>query len=270
MVDGTTLRSREVSKTRLLKNYSDWAIRLLSLCVVLGCWELIGAGVNPIFLSQPTRVVAALWSMVVSGTLAGALGVSLLALGLGFAAAVVVGVPLGILMGRSHVVEVAIDPYVNALYATPTVALIPLLLIWFGLGLRAEVVVIFLASIFPIIVNSFAGVKSISQSWVDTARAFNANERQVLREVVLPGSVPFVMAGLRLGIGHSVIGLIVAQMFLALAGLGKLLVNYGDYFQTDYVLATVVVVALLGVVLTAGVKALEHRFAHWKKSERAY
>ncbi len=247
-----------------------WAIRAASVVVVLGGWEILGAQINPIFLSTPSRIAVALWTIANNGQLAEALKLSVLGLILGYGAAILVGVPTGIWMGRSRTFEAALEPWVNALYVTPRVALIPLLLIWFGIGFEAQVVVIFLSSVFPIIINCYAGVRDISGNLVDTARAFCANERQLFLEVILPASVPFMMTGLRLGIGQAVIGMIVGQMFLALSGLGKLLVNYGDFFKTDYVFAVVIVVGLLGVILTEGVKRVEARFAHWKESERAF
>jgi NitT/TauT family transport system permease protein len=247
-----------------------WVVRAISVVVVLGGWELLGAQINPVFLSTPSRIVLALGALLRNGQLFEALRISLLGIVLGFSAAIVVGVPLGILMGRNRTAEAALEPWVNALYVTPRVALIPLLLIWFGIGFEAQLVVIFLSSVFPLIVNSYAGVREISSNMVDTARSFCATERQLFFEVILPATVPFIMTGLRLGIGQAVIGMIVAQMFLALSGLGKLLVNYGDFFKTDYVFAVVIVIGVLGVILTEGVKILERRFAHWKETERAF
>jgi len=225
---------------------------------------------NPIFLSTPSRIVVAMLTMFGNGQMIEALRISVLGIAIGFGAAVIVGIPLGIMMGRSRSLEAALDPYVNALYVTPRVALIPLLLIWFGIGFEAQVVVIFLSSVFPMIVSSHAGVRDISNNLVDTARAFCASERQLFSEVILPSSVPFIMTGLRLGIGQAVIGMIVGQMFLALSGLGKLLVDYGNFYKTDYVFAVIIVVGVLGIIVTEGVRALERRFAHWKESERAF
>lgn len=247
-----------------------WLVRLVSLFVVFGGWELVGSRVNPIFLSRPTRILAALVHLVQSGQLLAALQLSLLGIALGFSAAIVVGVPLGILMARSRVVQAALEHYVNALFVTPRVALIPLLLIWFGIGFRAQVVVIFLSAVFPIIVNSYAGVRNIGGDLVEAARSFSANERQLFSKIILPASLPFIMAGLRLGIGQAVIGMVVAQMFLALSGLGKLLVTYGDFFKTDYVFAVVIVVGALGVVMVRSVELVERRYFSWKESERAF
>jgi len=247
-----------------------WFVRLMSLFVVFGGWELVGSRVNPIFLSTPTRITAALIDLIRSGRLMEALQLSLLGIALGFAGAIAVGVPLGILMARNRIVQAALEHYVNALFVTPRVALIPLLLIWFGIGFQAQVVVIFLSAVFPIIVNSYAGVRNISGDLVETARSFSANERQLFTKIILPASLPFIMAGFRLGIGQAVIGMVVAQMFLALSGLGKLLVTYGDFFKTDYVFAVVIVIGALGVALVRSVELLERRFFSWKESERAF
>jgi NitT/TauT family transport system permease protein len=207
--------------------------------------------------------------MTTSGELPKALEVSLGVMGAGYGVAILVGVPLGLLMGRIKTLETILEPYVNALFVAPRVALIPLILIWFGLGLKAQFFVIFLSCVFPILINAFAGARDVSASWVETVQSFGASRRQQFTEVVLPGSVPFIMTGLRLGIGHAVIGMVVGQMFLALTGLGELLVNYGDLFKTANIFGVVIVISLLGVVLTAAVRRLEGRFANWKVSERA-
>lgn len=269
---GTSVAATAPTRTRRLGRGAGyyWAIRAMSVVVVLGAWEVLGAQVNPIFLSTPSRIGLALFTMARTGLIFEALRLSVLGLVLGYGAAIVVGVPLGILMARNRTAEAAFEPWVTALYVTPRVALVPLLLIWFGIGFEAQVVTIFLSSVFPIIINSYAGVRDIGSNLVDTARSFCATERQLFFEVILPASVPFMMTGLRLGIGQAVIGMIVAQMFLALSGLGKLLVNYGDQFKTDYVFAVVIVVGILGVALTEMVKLFERRFAHWKDSERAF
>jgi ABC-type nitrate/sulfonate/bicarbonate transport system permease component len=264
---------RSVIEQAILKRKTDtrrrnW-VRVITFIVVFGAWQLIGANINPLFLSTPTSILTALWKITLSGQIVTALLISLMVTGIGFAFAVVIGIPLGIFMGRWRFLETMLEPYVNALFVTPRVALIPLILFWFGIGLEAQIFVVFLSSVFPILINAYAGARDISKNWVDTARSFGANPRQEFIEVVLPGSVPFIATGLRLGIGHAVIGMIVAEMFLALSGLGGLLVNFGDRFQTANMFAVIIVIALLGVVLTAAVKKLEDKFAYWKASERA-
>jgi len=245
-------------------------VRAISLAVVLTAWEIVGGQLNPIFLSTPTKIVAALVDLVGKGELLPALGMSMGGIGIGFAAAVVVGITLGLVMGRWRIAEWALDPYVSALFVTPSVALIPILLIWFGIGFEAQIVIIFIGAVIPIIVNTFAGVRNIDRQWIDAARSFCAPDSQIFLDVIIPGAVPHIMTGLRLGIGHAVISMVVAQMFLALSGIGRLLVIYGDYFQTAHVFAVIIVIGLIGVVLTEIVKLVERRFAHWSRSDEGW
>lgn len=249
---------------------NPWVLRALSLVVVLAAWEYVGARLSPIFLSTPSKIVFALYALGTNGQLFEALWISVAGIMIGFVAALLVGIPLGLFMGRIRTVEYFLDPWVSALFVTPRVALIPLILIWFGIGFEAQVVVVFLSALFPAIINTYAGVRNISSNLVDTGKAFGANERQLLFEIILPASVPFIMTGVRLSIGQAVIGLVVGQMFLALSGLGRLLVLNGDRFKTDYVFAIIIVIGLLGVTLTEAAKAAERRFSHWKETERAF
>jgi len=243
-----------------------WVLRAIAFVVVFAGWQIVGGSINPIFLSTPTEILRALWDMTLSGQLLKALGDSAAALGIGFAAAVVVGVPLGVLMGRNSVLDTLLSPYVNALFVAPRVALVPLILIWFGIGFEAQLVVIFLSSVFEVMINSYAGARNMNAAWIETARSFGATRSQVFLQVVMPGSVPFIMTGLRLGIGHAVIGMVVGQMFLALSGLGEMLVDYGDLFETASVFAVVIVISVFGVILTNSVQWVERRFTNWRVS----
>ena len=146
----------------------------------------------------------------------------------------------------------------------PRVALVPLILIWFGIGVEAQFVVIFLSSVFEVMINAYAGARNMNSAWVETARSFGATRSQVFFQIVMPGSVPFIMTGLRLGIGHAVIGMVVGQMFLALSGLGEMLVDFGDVFDTASVFAVVIVISVFGVILTNAVQLLERRFTNWR------
>jgi NitT/TauT family transport system permease protein len=239
-------------------------LRAIAFIVVFAGWQIVGSSINPIFLSTPTQIVRAFWDMAVSGQLLSALGESAAVLAIGFLAAVVVGVPLGVLMGRSSVLDTLLSPYVNALFVAPRVALVPLILIWFGIGVEAQFVVIFLSSVFEVMINAYAGARNMNSAWVETARSFGATRSQVFFQIVMPGSVPFIMTGLRLGIGHAVIGMVVGQMFLALSGLGEMLVDFGDVFDTASVFAVVIVISVFGVILTNAVQLLERRFTNWR------
>lgn len=250
-------------------NTRKWLLRGLSLAVVLTLWQLIGSRINPIFLSTPSKIAAAFGATLASGELPAAVLVSLGVICAGFFSAMAVGIPVGLLMGRFRTFEYLIDPYVNALYVVPRIALIPLIIIWAGLGVPAQVVVVFGTTVFPILLSTYAGVKNIDPRLLETAHVFGATERQMFFKVIIPASVPFIMSGLRLGIGQAVIGMIVAQMFLGIAGMGFMLTNYGNQFATDYVFVVVLSLAMLGIVLTEIVKFAERRFNHWKPEDHA-
>jgi NitT/TauT family transport system permease protein len=255
-----------MSVARALRN--KWILRAASIAVVLCAWQIVGSRINPIFLSTPTAIAAAFVKMVASGELVSAVLASLGVTAAGFLLALVVGVPVGLLMGRFRTIEYVLDPYVSALYVVPRIALIPLIIIWAGLGIKAQIVVVFGTTVFPILLSTFAGVRNVDSRLLETAFVFGANERQLFFKVIIPGAVPFIMSGLRLGIGQAIIGMIVAQMFLGIAGMGFLLTNYGNQFATDYVFVVVIALAALGVALTEIVKVAERRFNHWRPDDR--
>jgi NitT/TauT family transport system permease protein len=172
-------------------------------------------------------------------------------------------------MGRYRTVYFALDPFIIALYNTPSVALIPLIQLWFGLGLEAKIVIVILSAYFPIVINTYAGVRNTSRGMVDVVRAFGASDRQVMTKVVLPGAVPFIMAGVRLAVGRAVIGIVVAEFFTAVSGLGGLIIVYSNSFATAKLFVPVITLVALGLVLTWAARALEARFATWKETERA-
>ena len=244
-------------------------IRATTVGAFLVVWELYGRSLNPIFLSYPLAIVSAAAELIASGELVAALLKSLQGLAIGFSLAVVVGVTLGLLMGRYRSLYYALDPFIVALYATPGVALIPLIMLWFGLGLQAKIIIIFEACFFPIVINTFAGVRNVSRANVDVARAYGASERQVLRLVLLPSALPFIMAGIRLAVGRGVIGMVVAEFFTALSGIGSLIIIYSNAFATAKLFVPVITLSLLGVSLTALAQLLERRLAPWKETERA-
>lgn len=241
-----------------------WVLRSGSIVVVIAAWQLVGSSINPIFLSTPGAIAAAFVQVIADGELIKALGISVGVVFAGFALAMLVGVPIGLMMGWFQTFEYLIDPYVNAFYVVPRIALIPIIIIWFGLGLPAQIVVVFGTSVFPILLSTYAGVRNVPPDLVETGRAFGATQRRLFYSIIIPASVPFIMSGLRLGIGQAIIGMVVAQMFLGLSGMGFMLTKYGNMFETAYVFVVVLALAALGIVMTEGVKRLEQRFSLWK------
>ena len=247
----------------------DLMIRVASVVVTLAIWEWYGRGVDPVFLSYPTAIISATPAMVMSGELPKALFSSLQSLVVGLAAAIVLGTSFGLIMGRYRTADAILSTQVSALYSTPNVALIPLLILWFGLGLLSKIVIVFLAAVFPIIVNTYSGVRNVSGNLVEVALAEGANERQVLSKIILPASLPFIMTGIRLSMGRAVVGMVVAEMFTAVSGLGGAIVYYGNAFATAKLFVVIIVLALLGVSLTEVVRYAERRLTLWKETERA-
>ena len=187
----------------------------------------------------------------------------------GFGAAIVCGVVVGLLMGRYRLIDRLLDVQISALYATPNVALIPLIMLWFGLGMTAKVVIIFLSAFFPIVMNTHSGVRNVGRNLVEIGLAEAASERQIVAKIIIPAALPFIMTGIRLAVGRAVVGMVVAEMFTAVAGLGGAIVTYGNAFATSKLFVVIILLALLGVGLSELARALERHFAAWKETERA-
>ncbi len=245
------------------------AVRAASIVVVIALWEIFGRQVNPLFLSYPSAIGRAFLQVVVTGEFQrSALG-SLHVFAVGLSAALVLGIAIGLLMGRYRLAEYLLDPYVYALDATPRVALIPLLLLWFGLGNSSKIAIVFLSGLFPVLMNTFSGVRTVSAQLVEVGRAYGAGEGKLFTKVILPAALPFIMAGIRLAVGRALIGIITAEMFTAVTGMGALLVRYSSALATDKFFVPVILLALLGVILSNIVEKLQKRLAPWKETERA-
>ena len=245
-------------------------IGTLSMLVFLALWELAvrAEAVNPLFTSSPSRIVAAAIEMFADGSIYGHLRVSAEEFFAGFLLAIVIGVPLGILMGWYSRVNAVLEPFVTALYATPRIALLPLVVIWFGIGLASKVAIVFLGAIFPILVNTITGVRTIDADFIKVGRSFGATDRQMFLTVALPSSVPMLLTGLRLGLGHALVGIVVGEMYGATQGLGYLIAVSGARFQTDRVMVGIILIAGLGVALTQLLRAIERRFERWRPDWR--
>ena len=245
------------------------AVRAASVVVVITLWEIFGRQINPLFLSYPSAIGRAFLQIVVTGEFQrSALG-SLHVFAVGLSAALVLGIAIGLLMGRYRLAEYLLDPYVYAFDATPRVALIPLLLLWFGLGNSSKIAVVFLSGLFPVLMNTFSGVRTVSAQLVEVGRAYGVGEGKLFTKVILPAALPFIMAGIRLAVGRALIGIITAEMFTAVTGMGALLVRYSSALATDKFFVPVILLALLGVILSNIIEKLQKRLAPWKETERA-
>ncbi len=244
-------------------------VRSASVFGAILLWEFFGRAVNPLFLSYPSAIARAAVQLVGAGQFPQQALNSLQVYFVGLAGALVVGIVVGLLMGRYRLAEYILDPFVYALDATPRVALIPILLLWFGLGPPAKIAVVFLSGVFPVLMNTFSGVRTVSAGLVEVGRAYGAREGKIFTKIIMPASLPFIMAGVRLAVGRALIGIITAEMFAAVTGLGALLIRYSSALATDKFFVPVIFLALLGMILTRAVEFLEKRFAPWKETERA-
>jgi ABC-type nitrate/sulfonate/bicarbonate transport system permease component len=269
-LEETALRDLDLARARTFRLTDHLGlIRGSSVVAVILLWEYFGRDVNPLFLSYPSAIARATVQLLAAGEFQRqALG-SLQVYAVGLSAALALGIFLGLLMGRYRLVEYLLDPYVYALDATPRVALIPLLLLWFGLGASARIAVVFLSGIFPVLMNTFSGVRTVSADLVEVGRAYGAREDKIFTKIIIPASLPFIMAGIRLAVGRALIGIITAEMFAAVTGLGALLIRYSSALATDKFFVPVIFLSLLGVILSRAVEALERKMAPWKKTERA-
>ena len=236
-------------------------VSTLAVLVFLAIWEIAPrAGiVDATFTSQPSRVIAASLEIVPSGDFLHDVSVSLSEFAIGFALAVGIGVPLGLLLGRFPVLRYLLDPPIMAIYATPHLALLPIFIVWLGIGMQSKIAVAFVGGVIPILVSSMAGVRGVERSWVTAARSFCAREWDVFVKVILPASLPGVIMGIRLGVSRAVLGVVVAEMYQSQAGVGNKIMLYGSEFRTDYLLFNVLLVSVFGFTATWAVRALEEK-----------
>jgi NitT/TauT family transport system permease protein len=251
--------------SRPLSPTKRWTLRLTAVVVLLAAWQIYGGSINPILLSDPTAVAGAFVDMIKDGSLPHALAASLVVLGLGLVSGAVVGVIVGLAAGRSETLAALIELPVNALYATPTVALIPVIVLWFGFQVTSKTIVVFLFVVFPVLINTMRGVREVDPDLIEVARSFCSSERRMWADLILPSVLPYVVTGLRLAIGRALIGVIVAEFYTSLSGLGDLIETSANNFETARMFVPIVVVALLGVVLTALLEWAESRLVKWRK-----
>ncbi len=239
------------------------AVRVLSVAAGITAWEIYGRRLHSVIFTYPSAIGKALLELVHTGELQFYLKSSIVVLSLGFLLAIVVGVPLGVLIGRRATIEHAVDPYINALYATPTVALIPVVVLWLGFQTLAKVVLVFLFCLFPILINTYQGVKSTDPKLVEVARSFCAREWSLWRDLILPSSMPFILAGIRLAIGRGLVGMVVAEFYTTITGLGYMIVQYANTFRMDRLFVPIVVLMAMGVGLTSLLRYMERKVAPW-------
>ncbi|MDH3287033.1 MAG: ABC transporter permease [Betaproteobacteria bacterium] len=238
------------------------------LALILIVWQIVGPHISPIFFTYPTKIAVAFYELTASGDLPHYLLQSLEVMFYGLLAAIAVGIPLAVLMARVPWLDWALDFPINALYATPLVALVPVLVLWFGIYLKAKIIVVFLFAVFPILINTYQGVRECDKSLLEVAHSYRSSERRIWLDVLLPFALPYIAAGLRLAIGRGLVGMVIAEFYTTITGLGFMITRYANNFEMDKTFVPVIVLMALGVSLTTILKWLERRIAPWSHANR--
>ena len=235
---------------------------LLTIAVWQACWS--AGWISPLFFTGPSAIAVRFYDDLLHGTLLSDIAYSGKNFVIGFAIALVTGVVLGVLVGWYRRLELLLDPFLNALYATPRIAMIPLIIIWFGIGMWSKVFIVFLSAFFPILINTIGGVKAMDADLLRAARAFCASDRQIFTTLAIPGSVPFILTGIRQGVALGLIGVVVGEMFGGSEGIGFKVAYGGQTFATDTLFVGVVIIAFAGILLTSLTERLERHFSRWR------
>jgi NitT/TauT family transport system permease protein len=237
------------------------------LILILVLWEILGPLINPILFSYPSKIAASFYELTVSGELPyyAAESLQILFYGLGFA--ILIGVPLAVLMARFKPVDWALDLPINALYSTPMVALVPLLVLWFGIYMQAKIIVVFLFAVFPILINTYQGVRECDKNMLEVARSFRSPEWRMWQDVLLPFALPYIAAGIRLAIGRGLVGMVIAEFYTTISGLGFMITRYANIFETDKTFVPVILLMFLGIALTSSLKWVERKIAPWSRAD---
>jgi NitT/TauT family transport system permease protein len=253
----------------LWQRYDSIILGTSSIVVLLLAWEILprvftlSAGTK-LFFTTPSQVAGTLWNMFATGAIWAPLAVSASGFAIGLGLAVVVGLPLGVLIGRSKNLNAMFDPFITAFNATPRLVFLPLVMLWFGLGLWSKVVIVFIGALFPLLINTYEGVRNADKLLINVVRSFGASEWDIARLVVIPNAMPYIIAGLRLAIGRAVLGVVVAEFFGSEQGLGVIMVQAAGRYQVDIVFSGLIVFAVLSLIMTALVQVLENRLSRWR------
>lgn len=239
-------------------------MNVLSIATLAVLWEVAGRLMDTTLIPPLSNIASAWLRLLMNGKLLENLVMSLWTLAAGFFLAVILGVIIGVLMGRFRPVEHFLDLYINALMSAPMTAFVPLLIMWFGLGVESRIAVVFLFAFFVIVINTMTGVKQVDRIFVEMARSFGAKELEVFFKVVLPAAMPAIMAGVSIGMGRAVKGIVTAEMLLTLTGIGGMIMQYGSAFATDALFAVILTILMVAMIAMKLVKIVDRRLTGWK------
>jgi len=266
MVDIANRQEKATAKAEVAERrpLPRWMITVASVTILLIVWEIFGRRINPVFGSYPSAIAEAFWELVVTGQLWSALYDSLRPFVIGYALAILIGVPLGLFIGGFRAVEAALGLYITAGYAMPLVALVPLLILWLGLGFAVKVAVIFLMALFPICINTGLGVTAVPKTLIEVGKSFVAPDTVILRRIILPATLPYIMAGIRLAGGRAVVGMVIAEFFTTISGLGAVIINSANNFDTATMFVPIIILMVMAIGLNWLIGFVERWVAPWQ------
>jgi NitT/TauT family transport system permease protein len=255
-----------VPQTPFLERNRKVALGLLAVVLFFGAWQaaFLYFPFNPLFISKPDLIFAGFADLIASGELFYDLMVSAVPFLYGFSAAVIVGVAVGILMGWRLRVGYALDPLMTVFYASPLVALAPLVIVFFGVGVAGKAIIIFLLSVFPFIFNAYAGVRAVDRLLINVVRSLGGTEKDLYLKVIVPSVLPYLVAGARIAVGRALIGVLVGEFFAASEGIGYAIARFGDLFALDKMFACILTVMIIAVVMTEGIRWAERAAFPWR------
>jgi NitT/TauT family transport system permease protein len=256
---------RAAAERRRRAALQNFVIRMVSLAIFLSLWQVAAMNVDPVLFTTPWKVAVAAVDMISNGELWAALWPSLLVLLMGLSLAIAFGTLLGLMLARFRILDIGLTVYITFLYSIPSVALVPLIVLWAGYETTAKVIILFLFGFFPMVINTYQGVKSVDPKLLEVGRAFRCSERQLWSNIVLPGALPFIVTGIRLAVGRGMIGMVLADLYTAISGIGYLIVRTASTFQVDRMFVPIVTLGLLGVTLTALLRLAEQWVAPWTR-----
>jgi NitT/TauT family transport system permease protein len=239
---------------------------VIGIVGILVLWEVICQLelVPPLFLPAPSSILLAGWDMLTSGELHENVLASLFRIAVGYAIGAVCGIVFGLLLGFSRWVDAVLTPIVYSIYPIPKIALLPLIILWLGIGETPKFTMIALGVFFPVVINTYSGVKNVDPIWIKAAVTFGSSHLNVIRKVILPGALPMIFAGLKLAAGTSLLLLVSAEMIAAQQGLGSMILHYGNLMITTKLMVGVLILSLLGLLFNRGLQWLEHKLLPWK------
>ena len=254
---------RRRSPRPAVRSWRAEALRVGVIAAVLGAWQLSGLFMNPIFISTPASVLAAFWQIVADGSLPRAFFSSLGEMVVGLLIATTAGFGLGITMGRVRLLERMFDPFVNFFNATPTIALLPLMEIWFGTDVRSRVAFIVVICLWTLVINALSGIRNVQRGYAEVGTAFGLDELALTRKIFVPAAMPYLLTGMRVALAQATVGMILGGQEVGESGLGGLTEEYGTFYQTEHLIAAIIASTGLAMMLFGCLKLAQHRFFPW-------